>query len=49
MSNAIKFSQNAGQIIIALKELKEAIVLKVSDMGIGIPKALQPFIFQKHS
>ncbi len=49
LSNAIKFSQNEGQIIIALKELKDAILLKVSDMGIGIPKALQPFIFQKHS
>ena len=49
MSNAIKFSHENGQITIALKNLRDFILLEVSDIGIGIPPAFHPFIFQKHS
>lgn len=48
LSNAIKYSKNAGEVSISISENKEATICTISDNGIGIPredldKILNPF------
>lgn len=47
ISNAIKFTPNAGQITISTINLKNKIIIKICDNGIGIPLELQKNIFDK--
>jgi two-component system sensor histidine kinase VicK len=47
-SNAVKFTHENSEIRISVREGKDAVVIAVSDNGIGIPAALQPFVFEKH-
>ncbi|MBD3223254.1 MAG: HAMP domain-containing protein [Caldithrix sp.] len=47
MNNAIKFSPEAGQIDITLKEKFPVILMRIKDRGIGIPQKEIPFIFEK--
>ncbi len=47
VENAIKFTPNGGEITILGENQGEAVVIKVQDSGIGIPKAEQPFIYDQ--
>lgn len=49
LSNAIKFTEPGGKISIELKKEEDRLLLILSDNGIGIPKELQPHIFERHS
>jgi two-component system sensor histidine kinase VicK len=49
VSNAIKFTGENGQIRIHVEKLEDAFLLTVQDNGIGIPKKLQPVLFQKYT
>ena len=45
VSNAIKFSQSGGEVIISAKNKKENILLRVEDTGQGIPADVQKKLF----
>jgi two-component system, OmpR family, sensor histidine kinase VicK len=47
ISNAIKFTPDNGLIAIAVADKEDNIIIMVTDNGIGIPKNLQPFLFDK--
>jgi len=47
LDNAIKYSDQAPEINITTENVKDSIILKVSDNGIGMSKAAQKRIFEK--
>lgn len=47
LSNAIKFTPEGGFIKISAKEKNNKVTLAIKDNGIGIPKNLQPLLFDK--
>lgn len=47
LSNALKFTPDEGNITISIDDQGESVLIKVQDNGIGIPSAMQPFIFDK--
>ncbi|MBI5421927.1 PAS domain S-box protein [Candidatus Peregrinibacteria bacterium] len=47
ISNAVKYTPSKGQITISLSKEADTISLKVSDTGMGIPKAEQGKVFSK--
>ncbi len=47
LSNAVKFSHDGGRITIGLHAEADAVVLTVSDAGIGIPAAEQDRLFSR--
>ncbi|MBQ8749289.1 MAG: HAMP domain-containing histidine kinase [Clostridia bacterium] len=47
ISNAIKFTESGGKVVISLKEEKNYAVIKVSDTGCGISKEVGQHIFDK--
>jgi two-component system sensor histidine kinase VicK len=47
-SNAVKFTHADDEIRISVRETDFSVVISVSDTGIGIPKGLHPFLFEKH-
>lgn len=47
-SNARKFTPQGNEIRLSLSETDISILITVADTGIGIPLALQPFLFEKH-
>ena len=47
LDNAIKYSENAPEIDIYTENIKNMIVLKISDKGNGMSKAVQKKIFEK--
>ena len=49
ISNAIKFTHPAGHIRIALRREGVEVLLVHQDDGVGIPKHLQPHVFEKYS
>lgn len=49
ITNAIKYTHLNGEIKINLKQDNDYQLISVQDNGIGIPKDLQPFIFDKFS
>ncbi|MCC9137022.1 ATP-binding protein [Pontibacter silvestris] len=49
ISNAVKFTREGGAITVSLEEDKERVLVCVKDNGIGIPKSLQPFLFDRFS
>jgi two-component system sensor histidine kinase VicK len=49
ISNAIKFTHDNGIIQVDIKKKKHTILIIVKDNGIGIPKELQPMLFDKFS
>lgn len=49
VSNAVKFTAEQGKIKVHLEKLEDSILITVSDNGIGIPKSLQPILFNKYT
>jgi two-component system sensor histidine kinase VicK len=49
VSNAIKFTEENGQIKVHVEKLEDAFLFTVQDNGIGIPKHLQPGLFKKYT
>lgn len=47
ISNAIKFSSENGLIEIKLYRENQKTIILIKDNGIGIPKELQPYLFEK--
>ncbi|WP_210465692.1 sensor histidine kinase [Rufibacter roseolus] len=47
VSNAIKFTKDTGTITTTLEDRDDTVLIKISDDGIGIPKDLQPILFDK--
>jgi two-component system sensor histidine kinase VicK len=49
VSNAIKFTDDIGCIEVHVEKLETTFLITVKDNGIGIPKSLQPLIFEKYT
>ena len=49
VSNAVKFSERNSTVVIKLVRYANVANLSVSDQGIGIPKTLRPYLFNKFS
>jgi len=49
VSNAIKFSAQNGIIKVNIEKLEKTCLITVSDNGIGIPKSMQPILFNKYT
>ncbi|HET6227909.1 MAG TPA: PAS domain-containing sensor histidine kinase [Bacteroidia bacterium] len=47
VSNALKFTWPGGSISVYIQDAGNTVILSFSDNGIGIPKKLQPFIFDE--
>jgi len=47
LSNALKFTPEAGTVKITLNLEGSDLLLKIADTGIGIPDSMQPYIFDK--
>ena len=47
ISNALKFTPDMGNISITLTDQDKDILITVRDTGVGIPKDLQPYLFEK--
>lgn len=47
LTNAIKFSHRGGEVLVALENSPDWLVLRVTDNGIGIPAEAMPHLFQK--
>jgi two-component system sensor histidine kinase VicK len=47
VSNAVKFTNDNGKIIVDVSDYDSNIVVKVKDDGIGIPEYLHPHLFSK--
>jgi two-component system sensor histidine kinase VicK len=49
VSNAIKFTKKDGNIKINIDKLETTFLITLTDDGIGIPKSLQPVLFNKYT
>lgn len=49
ISNAIKFTGKEGKIDLHVEKLEETVLVRVKDNGVGIPRSLQPMLFNKYS
>lgn len=49
LSNAVKFTKEGGVIEMHIEKLVNTVLFTVSDNGIGIPKELQPYLFNKYT
>ncbi len=49
ISNALKFSKEKDSVDIILKQKDEKIILEIKDYGLGIPKEMIPFLFDRFS
>lgn len=49
LSNAVKFTSEGGTIKVHLELLENTFLLTVADDGIGVPKNLQPMLFEKYT
>jgi two-component system sensor histidine kinase VicK len=49
MSNAVKFTPEAGEITVTTRQLNRQISIDIRDTGVGIASELLPIIFDKFS
>jgi two-component system sensor histidine kinase VicK len=49
VSNALKFSKENDKVEIHLNRIKERVIIKVVDHGLGIPREMLPKIFERFS
>ena len=47
ISNAQKFTGDDGKIEVVVEADEKEVIIQIQDNGIGIPKDLQPFLFDK--
>jgi len=47
ISNAIKFTPDGGQVAVAVEPCSDGVCIQVQDTGIGIPEAMQPYLFER--
>ncbi|MCK5346715.1 MAG: HAMP domain-containing histidine kinase, partial [Candidatus Heimdallarchaeota archaeon] len=47
VTNSLKFSQNNSELFISITEKYPAVIIKLRDQGIGIPREEIPYIFAK--
>ena len=47
LSNAIKYSPPGREVVVAIRDMGDALRLSVRDWGPGIPDSFRPHIFQK--
>ncbi len=47
LSNAVKYTPDGGTVTLSVDRTGSEAVLKVTDTGIGIPEAEQPYVFQR--
>lgn len=47
LSNAVKFTRDGGSVTVSLEENKERVLVCVRDDGVGIPRHLQPALFDR--
>lgn len=47
VSNAIKYTQNGGKIIVSADQTGNEFLIKITDNGLGIPSEALPHIFEK--
>ena len=47
LSNAAKFSERGGKVIVSLSETEDDVTIRVQDFGSGIPPEAQPGIFER--
>jgi signal transduction histidine kinase len=48
LENAVRYSPSGGEVRVAARRENGAVLLKVSDQGIGIPKEMQAKVFERH-
>lgn len=49
LTNALKFTNSSGTVEIQTIKKEDSVIIKVSDTGIGIPKDMQEYLFDKFS
>jgi len=47
ISNALKYTNEGGKVVVRLNELDEEIKIEIEDNGIGIPQSIQSNIFER--
>ncbi|HEY7172839.1 MAG TPA: ATP-binding protein [Vicinamibacterales bacterium] len=47
ISNAVKFTEPGGAIVIAIRQVGEAVEFEISDTGVGIRREILPFVFDR--
>jgi len=47
IGNAVKYTPEDGKVQVELEEIRDHIVIRVTDTGIGIPEKDLPFIFDR--
>jgi PAS domain S-box-containing protein len=47
LSNAVKFTESGGRVSVRVASEPRALVIEVSDTGVGIPSDMLPFVFDR--